>query len=274
MKGIVLYSVLPMRTEPREGAEQMTQLLFGETCEIIRTEGRWTEVKNDFDGQKGWVDAKMLTAMTDDEYDTYASLLEVSAAFVRMPVAFAVSRNNQMTIPLTAGTRLCNYKISEDNPHIGTFEVLGVMFSIDATMVMQKPMQLNRDSVMIISRFFLNTPYLWGGKNALGMDCSGFTQIVYSMMGVRLLRNASEQATQGTLVENFSDVKACDLAFFDHGDGKVTHVGILLGNGTIIHCSGRVKVEKITEEGIVSSENNALYKVGELTHQLCCIKRF
>lgn len=274
MKGIVLYSVLPLRAEAREGAEQLTQLLFGETCEILRTEGRWTEIINDADGQQGWVDAKMMVAMNDEEAATYTKQLAETTAFVRMPMAFAVSRNNQTTIPLTAGTRLCNYHVSKENAQIGVFEALGVEFHIDPTMVMTQYMPLNRDSLMLLGRFLLNAPYLWGGKNALGMDCSGLTQILLSMMGVRVKRNASEQAQQGEPVASLAESKACDLAFFDHGDGKVTHVGILLGNGTIMHCSGRVKVEKITEEGILSSENNALYNVGEVSHLLHSIRRF
>jgi len=120
------------------------------------------------------------------------------------------------------------------------------------------------------------------------MDCSGFAQLIFSMMGKQILRNASEQATQGELIigaekgeinvgltaEDLKKTKGCDLAFFDKGDGKITHVGILIGNGTIIHCSGRVKVEKLTPEGIVSSENNALMKVGEITHQLHSVRRY
>ena len=126
------------------------------------------------------------------------------------------------------------------------------------------------------------------GKTVLGMDCSGFSQLIFSMMGKPLPRNASEQAAQGELIigaqkgeinvgltsEDMKLTRGCDLAFFDHGDGKITHVGILIGNGTIIHCSGRVKVEKITAEGILSSENNALYKVGDITHQLHSVRRY
>jgi len=219
------------------------------------------------------VDFKMITEMTDDEYDGYTSLLEMNTAYVRMPMAFAVSQNNQQTLPLTAGTRLCNYQPPKDGRGNGTFEVLGVPFFIDPSMVLPKPMALNKDSLMILTRFFLNTPYLWGGKNVLGMDCSGFTQIVMSLMGVELLRNASEQATQGTEVASLEEAKPCDLAFFDK-DGKVTHVGIILGKNTVIHCSGRVKVEKIDGEGILSSENNLLYSAGEHTHHLCGIRRF
>lgn len=287
-KGIVLYSVLPVRGAASETAEMTTQLLFGETCDVLSIDGRWARVRNDFDGQEGFVDAKMITLMSDSEFDSYQSLMDMSTAFVRMPMAFAVSQHNQTTIPLTAGTRLCNYKVDEKNPNIAHFEVLGVPFTIDPMMVMAAPMALNRDSMMILTRFFLNVPYLWGGKTVLGMDCSGFTQLIYSMMGKQILRNASEQATQGQLIigaekgeinvgltsEDLKKTQGCDLAFFDHGDGKITHVGILIGNGTIIHCSGRVKVEKFTADGIISSENNAVCKVGELTHQLHSVRRY
>lgn len=265
-EGIILHSIVPLRAEGSECAEQLTQLLFGETVDVLEEAERWIRVRNDADGMEGWVDFKMLTKMSDEEFAGYSAVLRESTAFVRMPMAYALSMNNSQTIPLAAGTRLPKYEN-------GTFEVLGVPFRIDPSMVLEKPMPLNQDSLMQLSRFFLNTPYLWGGKNALGMDCSGLTQVLLSLMGVQILRNASEQATQGEPVASLSEARPCDLVFFDK-HGRVTHVGILLTQDTVLHCSGRVKVEKIDEEGIVSSENNTLYKVGDHTHHLCAIRRF
>jgi len=259
VRGISLHSIVPVRTEAREGSEQSTQMLFAETCVILEEKPRWNRVKLDLDGQEGWVDAKMIAPMSEKEYEAHHTALQ-SAAMVFFPVAYAVSENNGQTIPLTAGTRLPKYKD-------GTFELLGVKFRIDASMVRTAPVPLNLQTLLETTRFFLNTPYLWGGKNALGMDCSGFTQVIMSLFGKSLLRNASEQATQGEPVPNLSQAQAGDLVFFDHKDGKISHVGIVLDSKRVIHCSGRVKVEELTEDGIFSAEK------GEYTHHLVQIRR-
>lgn len=267
MKGIALHSVIPVRAEMREGAEQLTQMLFGETCEILAKgeSVNWTRIRLDEDGQEGWVDTKMIAPMKEEEYTAYRAAY-ASAAMVAMPMAFAVSENNGQTIPLTAGTRLTNYKD-------GRFEVLGVGFRIDPSMVIAVPRVLNLQTLLETTRFFLNVPYLWGGKNALGMDCSGFTQIILSLFGRRLHRNAREQVTQGTEVKRLQDAQAGDLVFFNHqsrmsnDQSPITHVGLVIDPERVIHCSGRVKVEKLDEKGIYSAER------GMYTHHLVSIRR-
>jgi hypothetical protein len=264
MKGIALHSIIPVRTEAREGAEQGTQILFGETFEIIDhdseiTNPKWTYVRLDSDGQEGWVDTKMVTPMADKEYRAYKKACRTAATVV-FPMAYAVSENNGQTIPLTAGTRLANYAD-------GRFELLGVGFRIEPGMVITTPLTLNEQTLLQTVRFFLNVPYLWGGKNALGMDCSGFTQTVLSLFGKQLLRNASEQATQGRTIADLSKAKAGDLAFFDHADGRISHVGIIIDPQRIIHCSGRVKVEKLDSNGIYNNEQ------GGYSHHLVRIQR-
>ena len=280
MKGISLHSVVPVRTEARETAEMSTQILFAEQCEILAEQARWYQVRLCQDGQEGWVDKKMLTPLSAEEEQ---KLPAEATAMVLMPMAYAVSENNGQTIPLTAGTRLCNYKD-------GRFELLGVGFRIDPSMVLTAPLPLDEPHLLQAVRFFLNIPYLWGGKNAMGMDCSGFTQVVLSLFGKHLLRNASEQATQGTEVNRLEDAQAGDLAFFckpqtNHANNAnnanngnnttITHVGILIDKQRIIHCSGRVKVEKIDATGIFSIEQaDAQHPQGQYTHQLLSIRRY
>lgn len=265
MVGLSLHSIIPVRAEAREGAEQNTQMLFGELCHIVESPkskvecDRWRYIRLENDGQEGWVDAKMITPMSENEYTTYAEALKTSA-MVAFPMTYAVSENNGQTIPLTAGTKLTNYKE-------GRFEVLGVGFRIDPNMVITQPMEMTEQNLLQAVRFFLNTPYLWGGKNALGMDCSGFTQIVLSLFGKHLLRNASEQASQGQAIPSLDQAQAGDLAFFDHEDGRISHVGIIIDRARVIHCSGRVKVEKLDDAGIVSLEN------GEHTHHFVMLRR-
>lgn len=258
-----------MRAEAREAAEQTTQILFGETFDILEQKTRWNRVKLHLDGQKGWIDAKMCTPMSAEEYKVYAAAYK-NSAIVAMPLAYAVSGNNGQTVPLTAGTRLAGYQEKKDDVQrtvFAGFEVLGVGFRIDPSMVYAKTPGLNEQNLLQTVRFFLNIPYLWGGKNAMGMDCSGFTQIVMSLFGKTLKRNASEQAQQGRKISDLSRVRAGDLLFFDHEDDKISHVGIAIDRERIIHCSGRVKVEKLDSNGIFSAEQ------GGYTHHLVAIKR-
>ena len=290
---ISLHSLTPIRTSPSEVAEMSTQMLFGETCDILETKPRWMRILLHSDGQEGWADRKMITPLSDDEWQQLYSDNDarVHALFpiTLMPMAYAVSENNGQTIPLTAGTRLFNYKD-------GRFELLGVGFRIDPSMVLTAPLPLDEPHLLQAVRFFLNIPYLWGGKNAMGMDCSGFTQVVLSLFGKHLLRNASQQATQGIEVNGLEDAQAGDLAFFckpnadnennvnnennennenNGAPAPITHVGILIDKQRIIHCSGRVKVEKIDATGIFSIEQaDAKHPQGQYTHQLLSIRRY
>ena len=243
--------VVPVRENPSERAEQSTQLLFGEVCEVIERLNSWVKIRSTMDGQEGWVSFKMVTL--GDE----SMRLEGDESVVVSPMAVATPVDGGAELRLTLGTRLPNYSN-------GTFEVLGQQYLIDSSCVKQ-------DDIVTIAQSLLNTPYLWGGKNMMGLDCSGFTQVVYAAMGINLLRNAREQVTQGELVSSLAEGQPGDLAFFDHADRdpkatNISHVSLLLSPTKIIHCSGCVHIDTIDEEGIRLPD-------GTLTHHLAKIKR-
>ena len=271
-------TVTPVRQEPSEGSEQLTQLLFGEVCEVLDRLPRWTKVRSLVDTQEGWVDFKMVT-LTSEPSEQLA-LRVLNAPVVAAPMAAATPMDGGADLLLTLGTRLPNYS------H-GTFEVLGQQYLIDPTCVNTAlstasiasdlpstgtNADLQRSDLIMIAQSLLNAPYLWGGKNAMGMDCSGFTQVVYATQGINLLRNAREQMTQGELVPSLAEAQPGDLAFFDHADRdpkatNISHVGLLLSPTEIIHCSGCVHIDTIDEQGIHLPD-------GELTHHLVQIKRY
>jgi cell wall-associated NlpC family hydrolase len=89
---------------------------------------------------------------------------------------------------------------------------------------------------------------------------------VFKFFGIKLLRDAYLQAAQGEEVMNLNVANAGDLAFFENDEGRITHVGILLNDKEIIHASGKVRIDKIDEEGIITAE-------GKRTHKLHSIKR-
>jgi len=254
-------TVTPVRHEPSESSEQLTQLLFGEVCEVLDRLPRWTKIRSTIDGQEGWVDFKMLKPTPVPSLKGR----ENRSGVVSVPMAVVTDMETGEERMLTLGTRLPNYA------H-GTFEVLGKQYLINPAKVRGERREARGEEICAIAQTLLNAPYLWGGKNMMGIDCSGFTQVVYAAMGVNLLRNAREQITQGELVPSLAEAQPGDLAFFDHADRddkatNISHVGMLLDTKRIIHCSGCVHVDDIDELGIHLRD-------GELTHHLVAIKRY
>jgi cell wall-associated NlpC family hydrolase len=126
----------------------------------------------------------------------------------------------------------------------------------------------NEEELLQTAKKWLNAPYLWGGKTFLGVDCSGFVQTVFKVHGIRLSRDAWQQVKEGEAVEKLSFAKTGDVAFFNNPEGRITHVGILLNRNQIIHASGKVRIDKIDEEGIIN------IRADKRTHQLHSMKRF
>ena len=258
-------SVTPVREEPSEAAEQATQLLFGEVCEVVDHLPGWTKIRSTMDGQTGWVSAKMVTPVSEEAKKQWG---DEAMGAVAVPMAVATDIATGEKRMLTIGTRLPNYAD-------GTFIVLEKQYQIDPSCVYEiegERLEVKGEEVVRVAKSLLNVPYLWGGKNMMGFDCSGFVQTVYSVFGIQLLRNAREQITQGEVVNSLAESQPGDLVFFDHSDRdpnatKISHVGMLISPTQVIHCSGCVHIDRIDEMGVYLSN-------GEMTHHLVQIKRY
>ncbi len=125
-------------------------------------------------------------------------------------------------------------------------------------------------SLEIFKATYLETPYYWGGRSTQGIDCSGLAQLYYKLRSVRIPRDASAQALCGESLESLEECLQGDLAFFSGSSGRINHVGILTGDGHILHATetqGRVVHDHITAEGIINSET------GKLSHPLASVVR-
>ncbi len=250
--GISEISVIPVRKEAKETSEMISQLLFGETFLILEKNDPWCYIKITNDKYEGWIDLKSISFITEEEFNEILNHSEI----VNQKLHTIIFNHKNEQILLSAGATLPFYKKSNKSFKIGKNEYHA-----------NEEVTAENTDIISLSRSFINCPYTWGGKNPFGIDCSGFTQVIYKMLDMKLPRDAHQQVKEGKTVNFISDVKPGDLAFFDNEEGHITHVGILISNAEIIHASGKVRIDKFDQQGIYNTE----FK--KYTHQLRVIKR-
>ncbi|MDN3580422.1 C40 family peptidase [Mucilaginibacter flavus] len=249
--GICNLAVIPLRAEADDRSEQVSQVLFGETFEILEWTERWVKITTDVDNYIGWIGRLQFVMLG---HIARNSMQQEPPHLTYRAVTQAWKLIDNTVVYLPAGSSLAflegtSCKIGNDK-----FEIIGEIGE--------------REDIATTAKSFLNAPYLWGGRTHFGIDCSGFTQVVFNLNKIKIKRDASQQAMEGKAVDNLKNARLGDLVFFNNPAGKVTHVGILLNNEHIIHASGKVKIDMIDNEGIYSAEQK------RHTHKLHSIRRF
>ena len=246
--------VASIRVEPDHTSAMVSQLLFGECCIITVVEKNgWVKIVNKRDAYTGWCLQSHFQAIDDAQY--YGAATNLTAGWVN-----EIEYNGHlMLVPF--GSSLTAMKNGSAFWRKNTVRFSGNVWEPAAAKHDLKTMKQ-------VAFKFLNTAYLWGGTSVFGIDCSGFTQAVYNFLNIHLLRDAQQQATQGELVGFLQQAHCGDLAFFDDADGRIIHVGILLNTQEIIHAAGKVRIDKIDNEGIVNADT------GLRSQKLRIIKRY
>lgn len=251
MFGICELANIPLRFEANDRSEIVSQVLFGECFEILETTKSWLRIKLHDDQYEGWIDSKQARIIIEEQY------LKITQAPIVLNndfVEYITTRDN-MLIAIPLGSSISFLDFPEVNTANYIFEGL-------------KSQGIYPKHRLIETAFlYLNAPYLWGGKTPFGIDCSGFTQMVYKINGYSILRDASQQSTLGEALSFIEESEPGDLAFFDNEDGKIIHVGIIMNDNYIIHASGKVRIDRLDHLGIFNAETN------RHTHKLRVIKR-
>lgn len=251
--GIALLSQIPVRSEPAHRSEQVSQLLFGETFTVTDSKEDWVKITCTDDNYEGWISAAQFNDLSERDFDS------INTGNLGMALDLASNASSTVhSVPVVAGSTLpgfdgMNFKIGKEK-----FIYNGQALLHDN----RNPAVLER-----VALRYLNAPYQWGGRSPFGIDCSGFTQIVFKFCGIALKRDAYLQAEQGSAVNFIEETQTGDLAFFTNDENRIVHVGIVLKDQRIIHASGKVRIDKLDHFGIYNAEAK------KYTHQLKVLKR-
>jgi hypothetical protein len=248
--GISILSVIPIRELPSDKSEMTTQLIFGEHYKILEQRKKWSRIKIAHDKYTGWISNNQIHIIYQEEYD------KLDKEIVTLTTDILDIIEGESNQPIVIGSVLPTYKSDHALIKNKMYKFLG-----KKTQGFSEKKHLVNNALI-----FLNTPYLWGGRTPFGIDCSGFTQIVYRLQGINIPRDAYQQAEVGNTLSFIEESEEGDLAFFDDSEGEITHVGIIMNNNNIIHASGKVRIDKLDQQGIFNIEKKIH------THKLRIIK--
>ncbi len=253
--GICPLSVIPIRSSSSHKSEMISQLLFGELLEILDRKGKqWVKIRCAYDNFVGWVDASQIKSITPSEFDSFQKDFAFSLELVQ-PVM-----GPDHFVPITMGARLPTF----DGMH---FKLGETPYTFSGQAIAPSDISPNPDFILKIAKRYLNTPFLWGGRSPFGVDSAGLVQLVYSMAGIALPREASLQIDEGETVDFVEQAAPGDLAFFENKAGRIAHVGIIMPDRRIIHSFGGVRIDLVDHYGIYHQEER------RYTHRLRLAKR-
>jgi gamma-D-glutamyl-L-lysine dipeptidyl-peptidase len=241
---------VPLRYGPTHKSEMLSQVLFGEKYTILDQSVRWLKIETLFDNYQGWIDMDHLQ-QSESKDDTKGNVL------VKPLLCYKADKTKLILEP---GCEIFNPDFEKRTFNAG-INIYGASPDFNITFV------TNSDSFADTALKFINSPYIWGGRIPSGIDCSGLTQLVYKIHGITIPRDSWKQAEAGETISFLEETKPGDLVFFDNEKGIISHVGMIISGGLIIHASGRVRIDPIDHQGIFKQE------IGGYSHHLRIIKR-
>lgn len=241
---------VPLRSGPSHKSEMLSQVLFGEKYRIIESIGHWYKIVTLFDDYTGWIDINHIQHSETEG--------ESKGMVLNRPLL--CHREDKTRLVLEAGCEIYEPDFEQKTFNSGKdrFTAAPDFNSLYLTV---------NESLTDTAMKFINSPYIWGGRIPSGIDCSGFVQLVYKIHNISIPRDSRQQAEFGSGISFIDESVPGDLVFFDDDRGRISHVGMILSQGLVIHASGRVRIDTIDHQGIYKNE------ISEYSHRLRTIRR-
>ncbi|MBK9642979.1 MAG: C40 family peptidase [Saprospiraceae bacterium] len=229
-----------LRRMPDHKSEGVSQILFGEAYQVLEKSGSWVHIKCLHDDYNGWI-------QPNEDYQDYIKKGPnlVADALIRIKTVKGMLR-----IPFGS-------YVEENQLYPGNLGEINVL---------KTPLNLE-SATDLITKIFLGSPYVWGGRTVFGIDCSGLSQMYYRLLGIDIPRDSQPQSNIGHKIDSLKELNQGDLAFFTTDSEKISHVGIIMQEDKIIHASGKVRIDRLTNDGILREETQLI------THKLHSIRR-
>jgi len=243
-----LQGYIPVRKDPFERSEMITQVLFGEYMDILDDEGKWLYIKMRYDGYEGWIDKKCASITEDISEAKY--LVTGNNTRIRN-----MTLNQDVIIPIGSVLPALNKNSFKMGPY--SYQLSR---QEDIT-------EIGKGELESLLPMVLSVPYLWGGRSGFGFDCSGLVQFLCRAAGKKVPRDAGDQSAHGSTLSFIDETRAGDLAFFDNTEGLIHHVGMITGSNQIVHASGMVRIDRLDHQGIYNAREE------KYSHKLRVLKR-
>ena len=231
----IICSSVFMKSEPTDTSSLETECLFGETVEILEEQLEWVYCKLDTDNYCGWVKKEGLGKLVNPTHRVF-----VKRSFIyshKNPKS-----NSLFHLPL--GARLLVKNIKSDWAEINFYYNNEIQAGYVPTNHIVKLHHKVKDWVEV-AQLLEGTPYKWGGRDTIGLDCSALLQLSYQTYGENIPRNTAQQVhLNKKFIKNIDDLKRGCVVFWKG------HVGIMIDKFNCIHANAfhmQTKIEPLSK---------------------------